>query len=152
DAGFQPVGSLLPEAINALALQPDGAILAGGVATNLLVPHGPNLVRLRPDGGLDAGFGPSTGFNGTAQALALQPDGKIIAAGNHITNLNPIASLARLNADGSRDSTFTPTGSWANFSPINAVLVQSDGKVVIGGGGGNVTRFNADGGLDGEVR
>ena len=69
-----------------------------------------------------------------AKALALQSDGKIIAAGdmNHNTFV-----LARYNPDGSLDTAFDGDGKvltdLAGQDEINAVVVQNDGKIVVAG-------------------
>lgn len=93
------------------------------------------------------GSGGSVSQNSITEAIAVQPDGKIITAG---LNSADAAVVLRYNADGTPDTTFATIG----FIP-QAVLVQPDGKIVVGGSGGNgsssvfeVARYNANGTLD----
>jgi uncharacterized delta-60 repeat protein len=86
-------------------------------------------------------------------ALALQPDGKILLAGNFtLVQGEPPAYMIRLNTDGSLDAGFTPqVGEW-----INAIALQGDGKIIIAGffdeAAGqprkSIARLNPDGSLD----
>jgi uncharacterized delta-60 repeat protein len=160
----------------ALALQPDGKIVVGGTtkATNAFVaPPDPTrdnddfaLARLNPDGTMDRTFN-GTGMQTVAfnlgglllddlDALALQPDGKIVAAGNAVLASSPnsttmnttIFAVTRLNADGSPDAAFGTNGkvtlqfaSDANahdsFPPeefVTAVALQPNGRIVLAGG------------------
>src|SRR5882762_574832 len=97
-----------------------------------------------------------TGPNSWLWAAALQPDGKLLVGGQ-FTSFNgvPRDQLVRLNADGSVDTTFS-AGVTAGGPTIPSVLVQPDGKVLIGGmfSGINgatrirLARVNADGTLD----
>jgi len=81
---------------------------------------------------LDDTFHPGGGTNGTVLDLALQSDGKVFIGGQ-FTKVNYSARnrVARLNEDGSLDTTFDP-GNGANCT-VSALAVQIDGKVVIGG-------------------
>jgi uncharacterized delta-60 repeat protein len=104
-----------------------------------------------------------TGFqtqDDRAYAVAVQPDGKIIAVGNsYLENYSKFA-LARYNTDGSLDSTFGSGGKMFydvgySDTTANAVALQPDGKIVVAGTakiGGDydfvVCRFNADGSVD----
>jgi len=97
--------------------------------------------------------------NGVVRALAFQADGKILIGGD-FTSLGGQAHnyLGRLNADGSVDTSFTPNPSGAvnTVNTVNAVAVQPDGKIVIGGTftkigattRNRIARLNADGTLD----
>ncbi len=94
-----------------------------------------------------------SGANSTVHALALQIDGKILIGGS-FTSYNGTTQnrIARLNADGSFDPTFT---GGAN-SQVYTIALQPDGKILIGGGFFNynltsrnsIARLNADGSLD----
>lgn len=101
---------------------------------------------------LDKSFNPGIGADGTIRCLALQPDGKILIGGV-FTNFNGVASrkLARLNPDGSLDTSFTSqvTGN------VYAIALQSDGKILVGGQGlrakrpgRKFIRLNPDGSRD----
>jgi uncharacterized delta-60 repeat protein len=126
--------------------------------------------RLTPSGGLlDPTFGtggivnlPST-TDYAATAVAVQPDGKVVVAGQiNRTNspLNEAITVQRLNRDGSLDTTFNKTGSLTiqarNSDWPTSVALQPDGKILVGGaattGNGSheflVARVNANGTLD----
>ncbi|GAB3862089.1 hypothetical protein GCM10028822_42420 [Hymenobacter terrigena] len=138
DTSFSSGGAGWQGYIRSLAVQPDGKILVGGslyASFNGQPTHG--LIRLLPSGALDTSFNTGTGFAGTygdqvVIKLLVQPDGKIVAAGSFTSfNGQSRSAIARLNADGSLDNTFT--------SPLDAngiVLgldIQADGKLVVGG-------------------
>lgn len=148
----------------ALAVQPDGKVLAGGYVQqpNKTISFG--LVRLLPDGTHDPTFNAVASPDTAAiYTIALQPDGKIIVGGytnSHLT-IRPYvfgqrAYVARLNPDGSYDPSFVrpnrtlparPTGV-APAGLVRASLVQPDGKIVFATEEGVVLRLNADGSLD----
>ena len=120
-------------------VQPDGKILVTGTFSNPV----PNifLVRFLPDGTLDNTFGtdgvvlkPFTGLNYRPNALALQPDGKIVLCGNQ-GGINVL--VGRLNPDGTKDLAFSEDGlvliNTGSGESGNAMALQSDGKVVIAG-------------------
>jgi uncharacterized delta-60 repeat protein len=146
----------------AVALQPDGKIVAAGGALGASVDFA--LARYRPDGTLDTAFGTggkvTTDFGSGEQAyaVAVQPDGKIVAAGGAVTGFE----LARYNADGSLDGTFgaggkvtTRFGLGLPFTRAHAIVLQPDGKIVVAGtatsatvGDFGLARYNPDGTLD----
>src|SRR5204863_140176 len=76
-------------------------------------------------------------------SVAVQPDGKIVIGGD-FTSYNGDAAASdcvmRLNADGTRDTTFNAGGAGADIV-VCAVAVQPDGKIVIGG---DFTSYNCD--------
>lgn len=89
----------------------------------------------------------------TAQALAVQPDGRTIVGGFFVFLGGEVrSSLARLNADGSVDAAFAPTTDGI----VYAAAVQPDGKILIAGAFNavnnesyaNIARLNGDGSLD----
>ncbi|MFN3640009.1 MAG: delta-60 repeat domain-containing protein, partial [Flavobacterium sp.] len=92
------------------------------------------------------------GPNSTVWTITIQPDDKIIIGGD-FTNYNdiPRSRIARLNTDGSLDTTFDP-GSGANGT-ISSATIQPDGKIIIGGDFTNyndiprsrIARLNTDG-------
>jgi uncharacterized delta-60 repeat protein len=149
-----------------LALQPDGKIVAAGFA---LGDSGNDfaLARYNRDGSLDDGFGDdgkvTTDFAGSidqAFSVAVQPNGKIVAAGLAYIGESNFA-LARYNRDGSLDDSFGDDGkvttSFAGyFDEALSVVVQPDGKIVAAGltlasGADNdfaLARYNRDGSLD----
>ncbi|MCA1681276.1 MAG: hypothetical protein LC777_21195, partial [Actinobacteria bacterium] len=148
-----------------MVVQPDGKVVAGGFR----IGGDPNtssfvLARYNLDGSLDTD--PTTGFGDGGKvttlvgggspsiilsALALQSDGKIVAAGGN--------KIVRYNDDGSLDDTgFGTDGIQTLPSPVDvkAVAVAPDGRIVVAGlyrpvGGGTefmVARFNSDGSPD----
>jgi len=133
----------------AIVLQTDGKLVVGGSS------HDSSdfvIVRYNPDGTLDSGFG--TGgivmtLAGYVRALALQPDGKIVAAGGCCVS-TPKVALARYNTDGSLDTSFG-TGGIVTTTPGasgTGLVLQADGKLVVGGEIENtfgLLRFNTDG-------
>ncbi len=102
DAGFNPDADA---EVRAIAIQPDGKIVIGGLFTTIGGVTRNRVARLNADGSLDTGFNPNA--NSAASAIALQPDGKIIIAGA-FTTIGGVTRnrVARLNADGSLDTTF----------------------------------------------
>jgi uncharacterized delta-60 repeat protein len=139
----------LAAVISAAVVQPDGKIVVAGGAYPLFTFAGDfKVARYNPDGSLDTSFGAggivTTIFPGDgsfAFALALQSDGKIIAAGTDFFDFNPgdmsdtDFALARYNPDGSLDTTFGNGGTvTTDFLGAEddafSVLIQPDGKIV----------------------
>lgn len=148
------------DVIRALASESNGKIVAAGYYHN-----GSNydfaVARYATNGSLDTSFG-SDGIVTTAigsghdyaYAVAVQSDGKIIAAGTTYTSQTDLV-LVRYTTDGSLDTSFDSDGiataSIGSGSTIRAIALQSDGKIVTVGGTANnflVTRFNTNGSLD----
>ncbi|MBX2927531.1 MAG: T9SS type A sorting domain-containing protein [Saprospiraceae bacterium] len=154
DAGFDP-GSGANSLVYAIAVQPDGKILIGGIFTSYNGAPRNGIARLNSDGSLDTGFGPGSGANDWVWAMAVQPDGKILIGGLFTSyNGAPRNRIARLNADGSLDTDFDP-GSGAT-SDVQVFAVLPAGKILIGGGfttyngapRNRIARLNSDGSLD----
>jgi uncharacterized delta-60 repeat protein len=157
-----PIGDLTNEA-HGIALQPDGQIvLAGFSSTEFTDPHFA-LARYTADGGLDATFG-SGGtvttaigpFFSEALGIALQPDGKIVAAGfaDNVSFVREFA-LARYAAAGSLDATFgsggTLTTAIGPSAEGDAAALQPDGKIILAGNANNgfaLARYTPTGSLD----
>ncbi len=154
DTAFNPgVGSTAGEHVAALALQPDGKILVGGVFTALGGQQRTNLGRLNSDGSVDTAFNPGTGSQMEVDSLIVQADGKILVGGFFSTLAGqPCINLGRLNPDGNLDATFNPGAG----STVNCLALQADGKVLAGGSFSTLagqTRFyigrlNANGSLE----
>ncbi len=149
------------------ALQPDGKIVVVGVARSVSTNNDFAVVRYNSDGSLDGTFGnggkvltPIVADAGeAATAIVIQPDGKLVVAGNAGG-----FTAVRYNIDGSLDATFGTGGKVTtpisqNGSSANAVLLQSDGKIIVAGSltvpiPQNSTsqmilvRYNSDGTLD----
>ncbi|HSW27801.1 MAG TPA: hypothetical protein VLJ62_33920, partial [Burkholderiaceae bacterium] len=146
DSSFGSGGKLTLAGVDVgqgLARQPDGKfVLAGSVAVGSSTRFA--LMRLNADGSTDSSFGSagtvSTAFavNAAATGVALQGDGKIVAVGTTVLAVNPNFVVARYNADGSIDTGFGSDGNLSidffGFTDIGeSVLVQPDGKIVVGG-------------------
>ncbi|MEO7299949.1 MAG: protein kinase [Verrucomicrobiota bacterium] len=138
-----------------MAAQDDKKILIGGDFTGVDGGKQNRIARLNTDGGIDKSFEPGTGANGWVYAIALQSDGKIILGGD-FTDFNgrPRNRVARLEADGSLDATFTP-GAGPD-SGIRTIAVQTDQKILLGGvfkyfndtALNYIARLNVNGSLD----
>ncbi len=160
-----PIGSGADYA-NAVAIQSDGRIVVAGATHN-----GSNydfaLVRYNTSGSLDTAFGtggkivtPIGSGNDLAEAVAIQSNGEIVAAGYTSTGAANAFALARYGSDGSLDTTFgiggkavTPIGSFDDEA--NAIAIQSNGEIVAAGytynGSDNdfaLARYHTDGSLD----
>lgn len=132
DASFNP-GLGADDTVWAIAVQQDGRVIIGGdfLTVNGLVRG--HIARLNADGSVDNTFDPGTNApNATVHAIAVAPDGSVVIGGE-FTALGAFDrhGVARLNADGTVDTTFTP-GTGAN-GPVYALGLQLDGSVVIGG-------------------
>lgn len=154
---------------NDVAIQPDGKIVLAGFASNDLA-----VVRLNPDGSPDTSFGNAgsvvenavgTNSEDIADAVTIQPDGKILVAGAS-TRQNDIGSFAtflRLNPNGTPDASFDPAGM-TGPNPENVgiarsamgeafdVAVDPSGRIVYAGSNGSgadtvsfVDRLKSDG-------
>src|SRR4051812_22094822 len=132
----------------AVQVQPDGKIVVGGQSGTYPLFHAA-LARFNPNGKLDQSFGIAgkataaldPGGDGL-QAIALQPDGKIVAAGAVIHNNFTVAFAAgRFNSDGSLDQTFGNNGSVVTTFGDSAaqgddMILQADGKIIVVGSTG----------------
>jgi len=139
-----------------VALQPDGKILVGGDAFSDTDNGGFVVARLTPEGTFDSSFGEdgraSLDLGDTnlpvAQALALQPDGRIVVAGASIFTDSgrgfDEVMVGRLSASGTPDESFGNGGtvlvqlddhpsSDGVYSEIHSVAIQPDHKIVIAG-------------------
>jgi uncharacterized delta-60 repeat protein len=158
EAAFNPAVVALGQ-INAVIAQPDGKLIVGGAFTKIAGVNRNFIARLNGDGTADASFNVGTGANSAVNALILQPDGKVLIAGTFST-VNGVRcyEVARLNADGTLDTSFNSTLPMSGGNFIYAMAQQSDGKVIIGGTFINnnysprinrLARLNSDGTLDG---
>ena len=132
DMTFAP-GAGINDSVRAIVLQPDDKILVAGAFTLVGGTPRNRIARLTSSGALDPTFNPGTGANYWVNALALQPDGKVILGGNFAFVADVQRNnLARLNTNGSIDLTFNaeagPNGA------VTSMALQPDGKLIIGGG------------------
>jgi uncharacterized delta-60 repeat protein len=147
----------------AVAVQPDRKMVAAGFSS----PRGGGrrfaLVRYDPGGSLDRSFGADgvvathLGNQSTAEAVAIQPDGKIVVAG--LANRSQSGwdfAVARYNADGTLDSSFAGDGRLTtDFDDgpdgANALALEPDGRILVAGeskGDFASARYQNDGDLD----
>ena len=154
-------GSGADESAHDVGLQPDGKIVVAGEqsrtdSTTFEVSRDFALARYNPDGTLDsnADVDPTTSFNvvgklvhdfsganDAAEGLAIQPDGKIVAAGYAARPGHPADfAVARFDPGGSLDVGFNQSGtatldifSSDLFDVANDVVVQEDGKILLAG-------------------
>jgi uncharacterized delta-60 repeat protein len=157
----------------AIAIQSDGRIVLAGGTSEPITFGDFGLARYNSDGTLDLTFGTGgkikTDFSGGseyASAVAIQPDGKIVAVGEtygYATGSYDDFALARYNVDGSLDASFGTDGKVSTdffSSPDYAydVLLQPDGRIIAIGRAATTTyaesldfalaRYNSDGSLD----
>lgn len=147
DNSFNPGGGINSYSyIYALAVQSDGKYIIGGDFTAYNGVARNRIARINTDGTLDTSFGPGAGVNGNVQAITVQPNGQIIIAGSFsAVNGFAINGIARLNSDGTLDAQFDPGAGVAGS--VSAVLLQPDGRILVGGSNGLV-RLHPDGSRD----
>ena len=133
------------ESLTAVAVQPDGKIIAAGYTSNGTTGGDGVVYRLLPNADDPQPFDTGFGVNGTVKidsggdeevnAMAIQPDGKIVVAGD--TSVNKDAAVYRLNTNGSPDPTFNLDGAYGPDSGgaeiATGVAIQPDGKIVVVG-------------------
>jgi uncharacterized delta-60 repeat protein len=136
DLNFGDVG-------RAMVLQPDGKIVVAGTTGGNGTDFA--LARYNTNGSLDPSFGTggwtSTDFNGLfdgVRGIALQTDGKIVAAGVTTNGTISDFAMARYNPNGSLDASFGTAGKvitdfLGGIDDVGAVLLQTDGKIVVVG-------------------
>jgi uncharacterized delta-60 repeat protein len=157
-------------------LQPDGKILVVAQLTDPATAGDFGVLRYQASGAADTGFGTGgeataafTNFFNTPYDGALQPDGKIVVVGNAESADGTVSefAVARFNSNGTLDSGFGTGGKVTTnfvgvhpggvFNPAYVVLVQPNGKILVGGSASTaaktptqtaLARYNSDGTLD----
>jgi uncharacterized delta-60 repeat protein len=163
DMAFVVATNDLPASIDAVLVQPDGKILITGYSLDTTILQG-QLVRLLPSGRRDTNFHFSPTLDRGISAITLQPDGKILASGYYWESYyRSYGFIARLNGDGSPDSTFGGTAGEVGVNGydgegVSTMVVQADAKIVVGGSFfdtegsdinfGSLARLNPDGSRD----
>lgn len=141
--------------VQSIAVQLDGKLIVGGNFHEINGLTANNIARLNTDGSADVTFNQRKGCNGTVLASAKQTNGKVIIGGQFSRyNYQFTPNLVRLKKNGEPDPTFF-VGNGTN-GKIDAIAVQADGKILIGGSftsyNGNscknIARLNSDGTFD----
>ncbi len=135
------IGSGFDGPVDSIAVYPTnsiywGKVLVGGAFQHFDGTAVNNLVRLNSDGSLDTNYtaGLGAGPDGTVNALTVQIDDKVLIGGD-FTNVNGTAAsyLARLNTDGTVDTSFAAAiGTGAN-GIVQAIAVQPDTRIMVAG-------------------
>jgi uncharacterized delta-60 repeat protein len=171
-AGAGYVLSSVGGTTSAVAVQSNGQIVtAGSIASSTKSTISDfSVTRYNADGSLDTSFG-TGGYTDTnftpnkvannlyesaADAVAIQSDGKILAAGKESiftakTGLwASTFAMARYNANGTLDTTFGNNGEvvTAGDAGASSIVVQADGKILTSGSNNLLVRYNANGSLD----
>jgi len=154
------------ESVNAVAVQPDGRIVAIGIRSGVGKADDLLVTRVTPKGALDRTFSgdgwlkvnvPGSGY---ASAVALQDDGKIVVVGEAERSGDSDVIVMRLTSSGRLDSTFSGDGMLelslaSGPAYANAVLIVPSGAIVVAGsangvGGGDmlVLRLTPAGRMD----
>jgi uncharacterized delta-60 repeat protein len=155
----------MQDIFNTMALQPDGKIVTCGTFNN-----GANkdfvVARFNANGTTDNSFGTGgkvttgiTAGDDLAFSVMIQPDGKIVVAGNGNNGSNNDVVIVRYNADGSLDNTFDGDGKVVTDlgadEGIRCMTIQADGKIIVAGGSSlpgqydpTIWRYNTNGSLD----
>lgn len=143
---------------NSVAIQQDGKIVVAGYSMGSDYMYDFAIARFNIDGTLDASFGNSgkvvTDFSGndaSANAIAIQNNGKIVVAGSCAGNFE----IVRYNTNGSIDSLWGIYGKvstdFFGGDAANSVVVQQDGKIVVAGNSSGdfaIARYNTNSSLD----
>jgi uncharacterized delta-60 repeat protein len=170
NGGIVITGNSFNPALNVakgMAIQPDGKIVVVGEGSLGTFNWDFGVVRYNTNGTLDTSFGGSgivviqltVNYDG-AEAVAIQPDGKIVVVGSHYNCFCIDSSFAvlRFNPNGTLDTSFNGTGriiTSVNSSRdyAHSVAIQADGKIVVAGSSGAnddfaLVRYNPNGSLD----
>jgi len=154
------------DAGNSMAIQNDGKIVVLGFSNN-----GSNddfaLIRYNANGTLDLSFGtngklvtPIGSGNDYGLSVAIQSDGKILAAGYSHNGSNNDFAVVRYNSNGTLDNSFGTNGKvttdiGGGNDRAYSLAIQSDGKIVVAGSSPNspdydfaIARYNSNGTLD----
>jgi uncharacterized delta-60 repeat protein len=170
DTGFNPGTGFTntaptPVSINIetrIVVQTDGRILVTGGFNEFNGTPRRRIARLNANGTLDTGFNPGANLGGEILSLALQADGKILVGGyftERVAGTPRKNVLVRLNTDGTVDNTFSFDPGDNDSSNVEAIAVQADGKILVGGilsgfdavsgiGCIHIMRLNANGSRD----
>ncbi|MBU1138106.1 MAG: hypothetical protein KKA76_03925, partial [Proteobacteria bacterium] len=133
--------------------QKDGKILLAGFYDTINGTSISNISRFTATGTLDPDFAVGSGADQWVTRIGVQSDGRIILAGafSEVNGVTVTPKLARLNANGSLDTSFTATANydvWAMDISNNKITIGGQFTAVNGSSRTHVARLNADGTLD----
>lgn len=163
DSRFGTGGRVLADLgyVRSIALQPNGKVIAAGRFGTAVGVGRFALARFTTSGRLDRTFGRAgltvirLGSDSEALSVAVQRDGKIVAAGLAYLGDRKEIALVRFTARGGLDASFGKRGrvltDLASWSEARAVAILRDGKILVGGTGGHdfgLIRYSADGRRD----
>ncbi|MBI3449023.1 MAG: HYR domain-containing protein [Acidobacteria bacterium] len=153
------------DAVTAVVIDAHGRIVAAGVSSDG-VQRDFAVARYNEDGTLDTSFGTNglvtvqfDGKNASANAVAVDGQGRIVVAGVSYIGTHQDIAVARLNDDGTLDTVFNGTGTVTTAFGISSfasgVAIDAGGKIIVAGGSANIpaarmalVRYNEDGTLD----
>ena len=142
DTGYIPAGKGFNTTVTAITMDASGRLYVGGTFNNYTNGAGntqARLTRLNTDGTVDSTYVSATGgFNNAVNALALDPaTGKLYVGGDFTSYTKGAATtqnyLARLNSDGSLDTTFIPAGEGMNSSVYALAYDSASTNLYVGG-------------------
>lgn len=148
-------GSGFNNSVYALSLQADGKIIVGGSFNNFNSLSWSKIARLDSDGYADPSFNIGTGFNLIVYSIGIQSDGKYIVGGGFDSfNGEYCPSIARLNSDGSFDTSFNIYTGFNNT--VRSIQLDDNDRIIAGGNFtsyndtiiNRVIRLNSDGSID----
>ncbi len=135
DTGFNPTTNFGPmDSVRAIAIQPDGQILIGGLFTNVGGSNLNYLARLNSaDGSVDTNFNVGVGGNDVVLAVAVDSQGRILVGGE-FTKFSGVtrSGVTRLNPDGTVDPTINFGTGAGGF--VDAIAIQNNDEINLGGG------------------
>jgi uncharacterized delta-60 repeat protein len=157
DSSFNTGNGITSNSVTVIVVQPDNKILLGGTFTDYSGATARGIVRLNSNGGLDNTFNSGDGFlsSTVVNSITLQPDGRMLVGGWFTSYSGVTANhIIRLYSGGTVDYTFT--GGTQFNSDVNSIVLQPDGRVLVGGGftsysgvtANYIIRLMPDGGID----
>lgn len=136
------LGAGVDGTVYAAAIQADGKIVVGGVFFSINGVGAQNLGRINADGTVDASFQSAPGAQGTVYDIEILSNQSILIGGSFNTygvNGGAQSKLAKLNSDGTLNTTFANNLGAGFTAEVYAIKIQSDGKILVGG---SFTIFN----------
>ncbi len=142
DEGFDVGDGFNDQALD-ISLAADGGLFVSGYFSEFDGQQVGPIVLLDADGSLDTSFQTGLGFDGDVSHIQVQPNGKILVAGDFESydEVSVPRGLVRLNADGSLDTAFSTNLGDGFNSSTRFVAVQPDGKIIVSG---NFTEFDGE--------